>query len=107
MYGDILGGHISLVCSCIEALFTLTIPAFKGLYDDIQFVAIRCTQQKLFKENKGSGEREQSIVLGGGSSFFSQEKWLLSKYEIHCTEECQSLAPYLVLWSFILSTDLA
>ena len=74
MYGDILGGRISLVCSWIEALFTLTIPAFEGLHDDIQFVAIRCTPQKLFKENKGSGERKQSIVLGGGSSFFSQER---------------------------------
>ena len=35
MYDEILGGHISLVCSWIEALFILTIPAFEGLHDDI------------------------------------------------------------------------
>ena len=28
MYGEFLGGHISLVCSWIEALFTLTIQAY-------------------------------------------------------------------------------
>ena len=35
MYGEFLGGHISLVYSWIEALFILAIPAFKGLHDDI------------------------------------------------------------------------
>ena len=57
--GKFLGGHISLVYSWIEALFILTIQAFEGLHDDIQFVVKRCTQHKLLK---GSGEREQSIV---------------------------------------------
>ena len=33
--GKFLGGHISLICSWIEALFTLTIPVFEGLHDDI------------------------------------------------------------------------
>ena len=60
--GKIMGGHISLVCCWIKALFTLTILAFQGLHDDIQFVATRCIQQKVFKENKGSGEHEQSIL---------------------------------------------
>ena len=26
------------------------------------FIATRCTQRKLFKENKGSGEHEQSMA---------------------------------------------
>ena len=60
--GKFLGGHISLVCSWIEAFFTLTIPEFKGLHNDIQFVVTRCTQQMLLNENEGSGEHEQSIV---------------------------------------------
>ena len=58
MYGEFLGGHLLL-----EALFILAIPAFKGLHNDIQFVATRCIQPKLFKENEGSGEHEQTIVL--------------------------------------------
>ena len=33
--GKLLGGHISLVYSWIEALFILAIPAFEGLHDDI------------------------------------------------------------------------
>ena len=51
--GKFLGGHISLVCSWIEALFTLTIPAFEveGFHNDILFIVTRCTQQKLLKED--------------------------------------------------------
>ena len=44
MYGDILGGHILLVCNWIEVLFTLTILALKGF---------------------GSGEREQNSLSIG------------------------------------------
>ena len=45
--GKFLGGHILLVCCWIEAPFTLTIR----------------TRQKLFKENEGSSEHKQSILL--------------------------------------------
>ena len=38
------------------------IPACEGLQDDISLVVTRCTQQKLFMENEGSGEREQIIA---------------------------------------------
>ena len=62
MYGEILGGHILLVCSWIEELFTLMILTFVKLHNDIQFVVTRCTQQKLFWENLGSDEHKQSIA---------------------------------------------
>ena len=62
MYGEIFGGHILLVYSWVEVLFTLTIPAFEGLLKGFTMIYNLCTQQKLFKQNEGSGEREQSIV---------------------------------------------
>ena len=33
--GRFLGGHISLACSWLEAVFTSTILAFEGLYNDM------------------------------------------------------------------------
>ena len=51
--GKFLGGHILLAYSRIEAIFILTILVFEGFHDEIYFVATRCTQQKLFKENEG------------------------------------------------------
>ena len=73
--GKFLGGHISPFCSWIVALLTLTIPAFEGLLNDIQFVVTRCTQQILLKENEGSDELKQSIVAAKGSSMgISREK---------------------------------
>ena len=39
--------------------------ACKGLHDDIWFVVTRCTQQKLFMENEGSDESEQTIAHEG------------------------------------------
>ena len=51
--GKFLGGHILLV---------LMILAIEGLHGDV-FVVTRCTQQKLFKENEGSGEPEQTIAI--------------------------------------------
>ena len=68
MYGEFLGGHILLVYSWIEALF-LAIPAFEGLHNDIYFVVTRYIQRKLFKENEGSDEREQTIVDDRGHGF--------------------------------------
>ena len=62
MYGEILGGYILLVCSCIEVLFTLMILEFEKFHNDIQFVVTRCTQQKLYWENLDSDEHKQSIA---------------------------------------------
>ena len=62
--GKVMRGHALLVYGWIEMLFILMIPAcgHEGLHDDISFVVTRCTQQKLFMENKGSGGREQTIA---------------------------------------------
>ena len=56
--GKVMRGHALLVYGWIEMLFILMIPACEGLHDDISFVVTRCTQQKLFMENEGLGERE-------------------------------------------------
>ena len=69
MYGEFLGGHILLAYSWIEALFILAILAFEGLHNNIYFVVTRCIQQKLFKENEGSDEHEQTIVDDRGHGF--------------------------------------
>ena len=44
-----LSGHASLVLRPIEALLLLLLQALEGLHNNIKFVIIGCTQQKLWK----------------------------------------------------------
>ena len=53
----------SLVFIALLLLLLLMFPAFEGLHDNIKFVIIGCTQQKLFKENDWQGEHEQTIYV--------------------------------------------
>ena len=42
--------------------------AFEGFHDNIKFVIIGYTQQKLFKGNDQQGEREQNMAEGINTS---------------------------------------
>ena len=50
--------------------------AFEGLHNNIKFVIIGYTQQKLFKGNDQQGECEQTIAEGINTSNHYQYAWL-------------------------------
>ena len=62
MYGEIFGKPYLACLQLDRSTFILIILAFEELHDDIKFVITKCTQQKSFKENQGSGERECTIA---------------------------------------------
>ena len=57
-----LGGDILLVYSWIKVLLMIT--GFEGFHDGYIIYSHMMYTRKLFKENKGSGECEQTIVKG-------------------------------------------